>query len=45
MWVAVTYRNDRMASVQVSVYFALLIPQCCVEALYRLDVPKFIYFK
>ena len=45
MRMAVAYRYYGMAAVEVSVNLSVLVPQGGVEAAYRLDVPKFIYFK
>lgn len=45
MRMAVAYRNHGVAAIEVSVDFAVLIPKSCIEASYRLNVPKRIYVK
>ena len=45
MRMAMTYADDSVAAIEVSVDFAVLIPKSCIEASYRLDVPKRIYVK
>jgi hypothetical protein len=42
---AVAYRNHGVAAIEVSVDFSVLVPKCCIETSYRLDVPKRIYVK
>ena len=37
--------NYCMASIKVGIDLTILIPQCGIKSLYRLDVPQFIYFK
>ena len=45
MWMAVAYRYYCVASIKVSIDLAVLVPKGCVESTYRLEIPKFIYFK
>ena len=39
MRMAMAHRNHGMTSVEVGINLAILIPKCCVQALYRLNVP------